>query len=154
MPDNKKKVEDTDLDFFDINVDLENPFAEETREQKPRASAPPRKSPAEPDTPGPEQLLEPKRRSSKDFNPDMDMLLLTAQSPMIIEGMKSYTKGDFSSSTLSVYTEALKGVSLYIKILDRNPKNYYKLKALIDSDTDCKEVEDIAFNLYKKINSD
>ncbi|HDP81235.1 MAG TPA: hypothetical protein ENN21_10385 [Spirochaetes bacterium] len=152
MPDDKK-VKDTDLDFFDIDVDLENPFAEETREQKPRSSTPSRKGPAEPDTPVRETLAEPKRRSSKDFNPDMDMLLLTAQSPMIIEGMKSYTRGDFSSSTLSIYTEALKGVSLYIKILDRNPKNYYKLKALIDSDTDCKEVEEIAFNLYKKLHN-
>lgn len=152
MPDDKKKVEDVNLDFFDMNVDLENPFAEEVKESRPSTPLSPEQK-AERRDEKPAKEPEPKRRSSKDFNPDMDMLLLTAQSAMIIEGMKSYTRGDFSSNTLPVYSEALKGVSLYIKILDRNPNNYNKLKGLIDSDIDCKEVEDIAFNLYRKIHN-
>ncbi|MGB4268274.1 MAG: hypothetical protein WBK20_03740 [Spirochaetota bacterium] len=92
-----------------------------------------------------------RKRSSRDFQPDMDALLITAQSSMIIEGMKKYTERDFSSGNLPIYLEALNGVNLYIKILDRNPKNYHKLKAVINADPDCQEVEDIAFNLYKKI---
>jgi len=91
------------------------------------------------------------KRSSRDFQPDMDALLITAQSSMIIEGMKKYTERDFSSGNLPIYLEALNGVNLYIKILDRNPKNYHKLKAVINADPDCQEVESIAFNLYKKI---
>ena len=91
------------------------------------------------------------RRSYRDFQPDMDALLITAQSSMIIEGMKKYTQRDFSSSNLPIYLEALNGVNLYIKILDRNPKNYHKLKTVINADPDCQEVEKIAFNLYKKI---
>ncbi len=93
-----------------------------------------------------------RRRSFADFEPDMDALLITAQSSMIIEGMTLYTKKDFSAGTLAIYIEALKGVELYIKILDRNPNNYAKLKKVVDSDTDCQEVERIAFNLYKKLN--
>ncbi len=92
-----------------------------------------------------------KKRSFKDFQPDMDALLITAQSPMIIEGMKKYTDKDFSSATLPVYQESLKGVQLYITIIDRNPQNYHKLKAVINSDVDCQEVEKTAFNLYAKI---
>src|SRR6056297_822062 len=92
-----------------------------------------------------------KKRSFKDFQPDMDALLITAQSPMIIEGMKKYTDKDFSAPTLAVYQESLKGVQLYITIIDRNPQNYHKLKAVINSDIDCQEVEKTAFNLYAKI---
>ena len=92
-----------------------------------------------------------RKRSFKDFQPDMDALLITAQSPMIIEGMKIYTDKDFSASTLPVYQEALKGVELYITIIDRNPQNYHKLKAVINSDIDCQEVEKTAFNLYATI---
>ncbi len=92
-----------------------------------------------------------RKRSFRDFQPDMDALLITAQSSMIIEGMKKYTERDFSSSNLPIYLEALNGVNLYIKILDRNPKNYHKLKGVINADPDCQEVEKIAFNLYKKI---
>lgn len=91
------------------------------------------------------------KRSSRDFQPDMDALLITAQSSMIIEGMKKYTERDFSSGNLPIYLEALNGVNLYIKIIDRNPKNYHKLKVVINADPDCQEVENIAFNLYKKI---
>ncbi|MCX8122718.1 MAG: hypothetical protein N3F66_00965 [Spirochaetes bacterium] len=92
-----------------------------------------------------------RKRSSRDFQPDMDALLITAQSSMIIEGMKKYSERDFSAANLPIYLEALNGVNLYIKILDRNPKNYHKLKAVINADPDCQEVEKIAFNLYKKM---
>lgn len=89
-----------------------------------------------------------KKRSSLDFQPDMDALLLTAQSPMIIEGMKHLTKKDYSAKTLPVYTEALKGIDLYLKIIARNPKNYFKLAEDLRNDIDCNEVEKTAYNLY------
>ena len=94
------------------------------------------------------------RRSAKDFKADMDALLLTAQSSMIIDGLKCYSQKKFSADTYHIYQEALKGVGLYITILNRNPDNYHKLKALIDSDIDCQEVEKTAFNLFKKVNKD
>ena len=153
MAGENKHLSDFDLDSFDIDVDLDNPFADEIKAGKPRTE-PVRRAAAETPPPPPAREIEheaPRRRSSKDFNPDMDALLLTAQSSMIIEGMKNYTQGNFSSVTPRIYMEALKGVSLYTKILDRNPNNYNKLKELIDSDIDCKEVESIAFNMYKKI---
>ncbi len=151
MQGENKKIDDFNLDSFDMDVDLENPFAGEAKPTGAPAQPQGKQSPR----PGPrfEERLgeEHKRRSSKDFNPDMDALLLTAQSSMIIEGMQLYTQGNFASTTLQVFMEALKGISLYIKILDRNPNNYNKLKALIDADLDCKEVEKIAFNLYHKV---
>ena len=92
-----------------------------------------------------------KRRSSKDFELNMDEILLTAQSAMIIEGIKHYSDKDFSPPTLPVYREALNGIDLYIKLIDRNPGNYIKLKKIIDTDIDCQKVENTVFNLYKKI---
>lgn len=92
-----------------------------------------------------------KKRSFLDFEPDMDAILLTAQSSMIIEGIKSYSKKQFSAKTMNIYVEALKGAELYIKILNRNPDNYHKLKVLIDQDIDCQEVEKTAFNIYLKV---
>ncbi len=89
-----------------------------------------------------------KRRSSQDFEPDMDALLITAQSPMILEGIKRLSARDFSTTTHQVYSEAIKGIDLYIKILNRNPNNYKKLAQIIHQDIDCKEVEKMAFNLY------
>lgn len=151
MAGDNKQLSDFDLDSFDIDVDLDNPFADEIKAGKPRPEPARRAAPPPPPPVREIESSEPRRRSSKDFNPDMDALLLTAQSPMIIEGMKGYTQGNFSSTTLPVYMEALKGVALYTKILDRNPNNYNKLKELIDSDTDCKEVESIAFNMYRKM---
>ncbi len=149
-PDNKK-IDDFTVDLFDIDVDLDNPLADEIRapEDAPKSE----EKEIFPDlSPDDTQAAGPKKRTSKDFNPDMDALLLTAQSPMILEGMQQYTQGNFSSTNLSIYLEALNGISLYIKILGRNPNNYNKLKALIDSDTDCKEVENVAFGLYQKKN--
>ncbi len=161
MAGDKNKNDDFDLSLFDSDIDFDNPFADEEKTEvpAPQGAARTKKAVIEDldfqDTKQstPKQLSpdEPRRRSSKDFNPDMDALLLTAQSSMIIEGMKYYTQGNFASTTLSIYLEALNGVSLYIKILDRNPNNYIKLKALIDSDIECKEVENIAFNLYHKL---
>ena len=92
-----------------------------------------------------------KRRTSADFSPDMDLLLLTAQSSMILEGMKLVSKHDFKSSNLSSFSEAVKGVDLYIKIIQRNPENYYKLSSLLIKDAECCEVQKITFNLYKSI---
>jgi hypothetical protein len=97
-----------------------------------------------------ERVTQKKKRSISDFEPDMDALLLTAQSSMIIEGMEFYNNKNFAAETVQVYNEALKGVDLYIKILNRNPNNYRKLKTLIDADTDCQQVEKIAFELYKE----
>jgi hypothetical protein len=161
MPE-EKKAKDVDLDFFDIDVDLDNPFAAEAGKETKPASAPAKdpglEMPVLDDEPVYDEPAyeEPNghvahKRSSKDFNPDMDALLMTAQSPMILEGMKHYTQGNFSSQTMPVYLEALKGIALYIKILDRNPNNFNKLQKLIDADMDCKEVETIAFNLFKMI---
>ncbi len=88
-------------------------------------------------------------RSSKDFEMDMDVLLITAQSSMIIEGIKYLTKKDFSAKALPIFTEAINGIDLYIKILERNPENYYKLAEILHTDIDCREVEKTAFNLYR-----
>ena len=88
-----------------------------------------------------EPITQKKMRSLCDFEPDMDALLLTAESSMIIEGMKYYTKSDFSSNTLPIYLEARKGIEFYMKILNRSPNNYRRLKILIDSDIDCQKVE-------------
>ncbi len=151
MAPNDKKIDDFTVDLFDIDVDLDNPLADEIRATK-DSTRPDEKEVFADFLPSGTPSAEPKKRSSKDFNPDMDALLLTAQSPMILEGMQQYTQGNFSSTNHSVYLEALNGISLYIKILGRNPNNYNKLKSLIDSDTDCKEVEKIAFGLYQKKN--
>ena len=90
-----------------------------------------------------------KKRSSEDFEPDMDALLITAQSPLITEGLRYLTIKDFSANTLQIYSEAVKGVELFIKILERNPNNYYKLEKIFSTDIDCKEIEAIALKLYK-----
>lgn len=101
-----------------------------------------------------EEISPEKKRSSRDFEPDMDALLITAQSPMILEGMKRLSDRDFTSGTHQVYSEAVKGIDLYIKILNRNPNNYKKLSQIINQDSDCKEVEMMAFNLYTKTYND
>jgi len=90
-----------------------------------------------------------KKRTSEDFQPDMDALVITAQSPLIIEGIKCLSLKDFGANTLQIYTEAMRGVEVFIKILERNPNNYFKLSVVINSDTDCKEIESVAFRLYK-----
>jgi len=95
-----------------------------------------------------ETIKPQKKRSSQDFICDMDALLLTAQSPMIIEGMKYLTMKKFSADKKSTFAEAVKGIELFITILKRNPNNYYKLSELISEDIDCREVERSAMSLY------
>lgn len=90
-------------------------------------------------------------RSSRDFRPDMEAMLITAQSSMIIEGMKRQTLKDHTSKALPVYVEALNGINLYIKLLKRDPENYRKLEPVINSDIDCQEVERIAFSIYRSL---
>jgi len=91
------------------------------------------------------------KRTSADFSPDMDALLLTAQSSMIIEAMKQISLHDFKSKNMSVFTEAIKGIELYMKILERNPENFKKLTAILSSDQDCMDVQNITFNLYRNV---
>ncbi len=101
------------------------------------------------------EIVEPdcsaQKRSSADFSPDMDALLLTAQSSMIIEAMKQISLHDFKSKNMSVFTEAIKGIDLYMKILERNPENFKKLTAILSSDQDCMDVQNITFNLYRNV---
>ena len=91
------------------------------------------------------------KRSSADFSPDMDALLLTAQSSMIVEAMKLISLHDFKSKNMSVYSEAIKGIDLYMKILERNPENFKKLTSILSTDQDCMDVQKITFNLYKNV---
>jgi len=92
-----------------------------------------------------------RKRSSADFSPDMDLLLLTAQSSMILEGMKLISQHDFKSVNVAAFAEALRGIDLYIKIIQRNPATYKKLSSMLSKDIDCMEVQKITFNLYKSV---
>jgi hypothetical protein len=143
--DNKKSKEVDELFTFD------DQFPPESVEATPQVRAP--KAPAKKESPSLSQAPKApqlqKKRSSEDFQPDMDALVITAQSPLIIEGMKCLTMKDFTANTMQIYTESLKGVEVFIKILERNPNNYFKLSPIINSDTDCKEIETVAFRLYK-----
>ncbi|HPS85319.1 MAG TPA: hypothetical protein PLY36_01165 [Spirochaetota bacterium] len=104
-----------------------------------------------------EEIIEPEpdfsvqKRSSADFSPDMDALLLTAQSSMIIEAMKLISLHDFKSKNISIFSEAIKGIDLYMKILERNPENFKKLAAILSSDQDCMDVQKITFNLFRNV---
>lgn len=152
--DGKKSKEIDELFTFDEPQAPEpkRPSAPETK----RPSAPEPRPPARPhedETESHPVTQQPhKRRSSEDFQPDMDALVITAQSPLIIEGMKCLTVKDFTANTTQIYAEALKGVEVFIKILERNPNNYNKLSAVINTDQDCKEIETVAFKLYKTKN--
>lgn len=105
-------------------------------------------------TPG-EPASEPEpyspKRSSADFSPDMDALLLTAQSSMIVEAMRFISQHDFKSKNATIFSEAIKGIDLYIKILERNPENFRKLTSILSSDQDCMDVQKISFNLFKNV---
>lgn len=92
-----------------------------------------------------------RKRSLSDFEPDMDALLITAQSVMIKEGINLFMSKNYSASTLDTYTEAIKGIELYIKLLSRNPDNVNKIAEIKKRDADCNEVVSIAYNLYKKL---
>ena len=98
-----------------------------------------------------EDVKKTPKRTSADFSPDMDALLLTAQSSMIIEGMKLISQHDFKSKNVSIFSEAIKGVDLYIKILERNPENFKKLTAILSTDSDCMDVQRITFNLFRNV---
>jgi len=104
-----------------------------------------------PDEYAPEPDFSGQKRSSADFSPDMDALLLTAQSPMIIEAMKLISLHDFKSKNVSIFSEAIKGVDLYKKILERNPENFKKLTSTLASDQDCMDVQKITFNLFRNV---
>ncbi|MBN2040750.1 MAG: hypothetical protein JW864_11955 [Spirochaetes bacterium] len=143
------KHEDFEFDsFMDDDSGFENLFddTEPVKPVKPQSEPPDEILFEEP------KLVTPpkKKRTISDFEPDMDALLMTAQSSMIIEGVENYEDKKFSPETYQIYIEALKGVDLYIKILNRNPNNYRKLKTLIDADTDCQQVEKKAFDLYRQ----
>ncbi len=155
MHNDDKNFNDFNLDSFTDDSGFENLFDETPAGKKHSVKiddADKKQKPAVKETYFEETKVEkPKavKRTISDFEPDMDALLMTAQSPMIIEGMELYDNKNFAAETLNIYMEALKGVDLYIKILNRNPNNYRKLKTLIDADTDCQQVEKIAFELYK-----
>lgn len=91
------------------------------------------------------------KRTSADFEPDMELILITAQSSMIIEGMKLISQHDFKSKNTSIFSEAIKGVELYMKILERNPENFRKTMSMLSTDPDCMDVQKISFNLYKNV---
>ena len=94
------------------------------------------------------------KRTSADFSPDMEALLITAQSSMIIEAMKLISVNDFKSKNSSIYSEAINGIDLYIKILDRNPDNFRKLMANLSNDKECMDVQRISFNLFKNVTNE
>ncbi len=143
---------------FDLESAFDNDESLETLlggEAKPSAAAhepepAPLADPFAADIPSSEPVVD-KKRSSKDFELDMEAILLTAQSSLIIEGIRYYGSKDFGPHTLPVYKEALGGIELYIKLIDRNPNNYKKLKRIIDTDIDCQKVENTVFNLFRKL---
>jgi len=98
--------------------------------------------------------VDQKKRCSDDFEPDMDALLITAQAPLIIEGTKYLSLNDCTAKRLPIYLEAIRGVDLYIKIIDRDPNSFWKLKKIREEDIDCKEFEKITKNTYLAIYGD
>ena len=94
------------------------------------------------------------KRTSADFSPDMEAILLTAQSSMIIEAMKLISQNDFRAKNSTIFSEAINGIDLYIKILDRNPDNFRKLMSNLSNDKDCMDVQTISFNLFKNVTGD
>ncbi|MCL2154728.1 MAG: hypothetical protein FWH53_03585 [Leptospirales bacterium] len=89
------------------------------------------------------------KRTSADFSPDMEALLITAQSSMIIEAMKLISLNDFKAKNTAVFSEAINGIDLYIKILERNPSSFRKLMSNLSNDKECMDVQRISFNLFK-----
>ena len=91
------------------------------------------------------------KRTSADFSPDMEAILITAQSSMIIEAMKLISVNEFKADNSTIFSEAINGIDLYIKILERNPDNFRKLMANLSNDKECMDVQNISFNLFKNI---
>ena len=132
---------DTGDDFFLFDAEPEIKKNSETKKKD--------LEPAPPEKKGEENNLHLQKRSSADFSPDMDALLLTAQSSMIVEAMKLISIHDFKSKNIPVFSEAIKGIDLYIKILERNPANFNKLTSLLSIDQDCMDVQKVTFNLFR-----
>jgi hypothetical protein len=139
----------TDNSLFDISSEIDN-FFDDISPDIPAGQDVIAEAPI-PDLPE-EIVTSGKKRTSKDFNPDMDAIVLTAQSPMITESILHLSRGDYSQKALGIYKEGQIGIAVYIKILDRNPENYKKLQEVILSDHDCQEVENRAFSLFSKKN--
>jgi len=91
------------------------------------------------------------KRTSSDFSPDMEAILITAQSSMIIEAMKLISLSDFKPKSSTIFSEAINGIDLYIKILDRTPDNFRKLMTSLSNDKECMDVQRISFNLFKNV---
>lgn len=90
-------------------------------------------------------------RTVSDLEPNMDALLITAQSVLIKDGIKLFMSKNYSSQSLEIYREAFYGIELYIKLLTRNAENAKKISNLAKRDADCKYVVSFSFNLYKKL---
>ena len=136
-------LSDSNDDFFSLNDKSEKNKTSEIKEKNDKKTENP-----------PEQNPSAQKRTSADFSPDMDALLLTAQSSMIIEAMKFISQHDFKSKNISTFSEAIKGIELYIKILERNPENFKKLSAILSTDTDCMDVQRITFNLFRNVSGE
>ncbi len=133
-----------DFDFDPVSDDFDSSddfFNLDDTESKPDQS----------ETLSDDQTSSSSKRSSADFEPDMDLLLISAQTPMIIEGMKLISLHDFKSKNTVIFSEAIKGIELYMKILERNPENYRKVSAMLSSDPDYRDLIKITSNLYKNI---
>lgn len=134
---------ESDDDFFSFEDEPGNkaePVSEEKYDDQPI-----------PEEEMPDPGLSFQKRSSADFSPDMDALLLTAQSSMIIEAMKLISLFDFKSKNMTIFSEAIKGIDLYMIILQRNPENFRKLTSILSTDQDCMDVQKITFNLYRNV---
>ena len=129
---------DDDFSAFDDNFTFEE---DNQKIDRPQEKEKPNNKQAETDNSS-------SKRTSADFSPNMEALLLTAQSSMIIEAMKLISISHFKANP-SIFSEAINGIDLYIKILDRNPDNFRKLMTSLSNDKDCMDVQKISFNLFK-----
>ena len=140
-------MSDKDDIFFDFD---DSDFLEEESVSKPKEKKPEEIPDLDFDITGTDEdkPAVSRRRSSQDFERDMDTLLITAQSSMIIEGLRYLTGRDYSSHTMPIYLEAMRGVELFITLLERDPLNYKKLSKIFNTDIDCQRIEKVTLNLY------
>jgi len=94
------------------------------------------------------------KRTSADFQPDMDALLITAQSSMIVEAINLYLNCNFKHSNVKTYSEAVNGINLFIKLIERNPGHFQQLTSTLSSDYDLMEVLKISYNTFSKIHGE
>ncbi len=94
------------------------------------------------------------KRTSADFHPDMDALLLTAQSSMIVEAMNLFSNSDFKQSSAGCYSEAINGLNLFIKLLERNPGHFKKLSSELAYDHDFAEVINICYRHFENVSGE